>query len=518
MNFMTDTRLTQRTAGLFLAVVVSSLLVLTPVALQADAGDCQTVPSTGQCVGSVLSYCVDVNTANEQVVTVDCNGQVFPSDISGLCITVNTGYGADCAVPEGERCLFTGDQNQTVVAFCGGSNAGCVIDESDHSSLCVAELGTCQPPAQGETFASSCVDDVLIVACQAGQPTGLDCLGLGGSCSGGACVDLGEDSECDDQRLCASGLECHPQLKVCIDSQAHCDPDTAQATCSDDDLRYCSTPHNLWRDVSCADTLGSRSGMTCGPAYNCVDDGSSGACQQVPVGCIGDSTGDGCSVEQGFYCSSGLGCVLGLVNDANEESCRPTADCAFGEQHKGCVGDIATFCITDQQRSVVEAAGVDCASLGSTCVEDVTLGPICRGGLGARCDDPELLPESPFRCEAGLVCVMDGNNFGTCAEPADAGVPDAVAEDVVAVADVWADDAVAADAGFADSNTGDSSMDDATAWDTAVIDSRAGGDKDKDGNAPVESGCGCSQRSVWSGFSSVLLLAAVALISRRWSR
>lgn len=401
----------------------------------AAVGDCGTVTAYGSCYRDVLTYCDAPGTPREQKVTLNCTTEVFPAGVAGVCTLINATYGYDCAVAQGNRCTFVDESNEVVVAYCEGTRPGCVLDPATNNSTCASGVGTCVVPEGGQSFVPTCgLNNILEIGCQETQPIGIDCAALGGTCQNGVCNNVTAGKPCDELKRCATGLTCDDHTHTCVVPADICDPQTHHSTCSDSNtLLYCDSETHLRTRFDCTTVLGETGNTSCGPEYSCVDDGTSKACGAVGSGCIGRSEGSACRVEDGIYCTDGLGCVMGLGpnGSGHVERCTTTATCAFGEPDRGCVGNMATFCVSGPTVTVKDAAAFDCTTFGSICTDDPVLGPICVGQEGARCDDVVAFPDTPFRCAAGLTCVMTSTQFGYCRVPApDAGTrPDAAVVD-----------------------------------------------------------------------------------------
>jgi MYXO-CTERM domain-containing protein len=473
-------------------MLFSVAMVATAPALAAP-GDCGNNSLYGRCVGSVLTWCENQGTINERTATRDC-ATVFPAGTTGECALVSQSYGYDCVAPAAGRCNFVDQAQQQVYALCSGNAPGCVLNEAANTSVCTNGVGPCQAAAAGQSFAPTCVGDVLVFSCQEGQPTGTSCAALGGTCSQGACVNLPAGRDCGPTRSCAQGLTCDQVASVCRDPLDYCQPSTFTPTCSGSSLTYCDGAMGLRTSVDCFNVLGTPGNTTCGPAFHCVDDGVSGACGLLPVACYGAAAGAECSVINGVLCGTGLGCVMGLDAQGRlSEKCQPTANCAFGGTHAGCAGSVATFCVGSQTVTAVEAAGFDCAAFGSSCQVDANTAPYCQGAAGARCDDPTLFPDSPFHCGPGLLCANAGTSFGTCSLP-DAGVGDAGGGDDAAPS---VDGGTLPDGAVADGSVADA----APSPDGSNPSSDGGGNADAGGgqgggggndSGGTGNGCGCS--------------------------
>lgn len=519
--------------SIFYAMLV--IFSATRIAQTAAAETCGTVPTTGSCSGSVLSYCQDPGTSIETLVQVDCSSEVFPADISGQCVQINADYGYDCAVPEGERCIFQDDQNNVVTTFCAGTNPGCIIDENSNSSACRNNMQVCTMAAAGQTFSPVCDGDVLVTRCHEGQPVGIDCAASLGHCNAGRCTSLPAGENCDAVHLCAAGLECDALTETCIDPAQRCNPSTDSNVCNDAEsspiLRYCDANTGLWTEQDCSQAIDNGIDMGCGPAYNCTDNDGNDCSSEVGASCTGSYEGSSCDVAQGLFCEAGLGCVS-HYNGSFFDQCQPTGECSFGDSNIGCVNNVATYCIADAQHAVVEAAGFDCSNLASQCQIDASNGePVCIGDIWAVCDDLSLHPDSPFRCAAGLVCHRElGDALGHCEEPeTDGGLLDATETDATETdAGPALDDAgTAMDANQADSTVADSAVradatvaaDAADEPDASVSQNDAGGAQsaqDAGGNTGAANGGGCGcQTSQTSHSLGLLMLFGFAFALRR---
>jgi hypothetical protein len=390
--------------------------------------DCMGEPETGRCTGDVLTFCDPTEPGGGRVYTVNCATEVFPAGVSATCAEVNPTYGYDCVVAQGEECRFL-DGEQFVYAFCaGGRTSACVADTPDGVHRCSTGAGACTAPEPGSAFRPACSAQVAILQCTEGQPAGLNCAALGGQCTDGACSSLPLGAPCGDRLGCSAAAACDARSQRCVDPTAFCTADSLPPSCAGNVLTRCGEG-GLALPTRCADVLAPDAGGACGLPFTCVPLGGpdGGACDSVTVGCTAAGQGAACNAARQVYCGTGLGCVTRGTGGSTEERCATTASCVPGATHAGCAGSVATYCLGTPAYVVAEAAGLDCATFGSTCalVNDV---PACVGPVGARCDSAELNPGTLLGCTPGLVCVgATGVSLGTCQVP-DAGfAPDASA-------------------------------------------------------------------------------------------
>ena len=369
-------------------------------------GACGNVAETGACNGTVLSFCTAPGTAGETLTTVDCATQVFPQDISGSCTLIDDVYGYDCAVAQGQVCQFLDENNLPVFAYCQGTTPGCVEDLAAARIQCTTLAAPCVPVATGD-YVPTCVGNVLTLDCRSGQPVGVDCASGGGVCLDGQCQQLPQDLPCGDLFTCAAGSVCNAPTQTCQPVNDICDPTTFVRTCNSAALTLCDSTTLLATDVDCAQAI---TGGACGTPYTCVGTGCG-----TPLGCFaGGGAGAACSSTAGVFCGPGLGCVFRYDVTGANETCRNVGNCGADAGHIGCVNNIATSCLSGPEAYVVEAAGLDCTSWGSTCVLDQAGQPVCVGAAGARC---LAQAGSAVGCETGLACITTGTAFGTCGTP-----------------------------------------------------------------------------------------------------
>ncbi len=117
----------------------------------------------------------------------------------------------------------------------------------------------------------------------------------------------------------------------------------------------------------------------------------------------------------GTPCTDNQGCIFAFGAEGVEETCRPTTTCERGAENSVCVGDIATWCVYDPDRTITwgTAQGVDCSTFGGGCGAHPTLGSVCEGAEGTLCNTVDAT--SVFHCAPGLTC--DGDDAltaGTC--------------------------------------------------------------------------------------------------------
>lgn len=157
------------------------------------AATCEALGFEGRCVGTELWFC-----PTTEVVRSECT-------LDGphiACVDGFPGWGAACAVDEGEVCGFVYPDGSDSSYLCTATEAGCVW--SSTGARCVSFVGTCTDADVG-----SCRGSLQIVGCTAGQAAANDCASWGGACAPGRCVEMPEGSPCDGVRsICASGLTC----------------------------------------------------------------------------------------------------------------------------------------------------------------------------------------------------------------------------------------------------------------------------------------------------------------------
>lgn len=388
-------------------------------------GACGSLSYEGECNGFTLRYCAAEATPGETVVTVNCDTEAFPSGLSGTCIFVAPGYGYDCAIPTDGECVFDDGSGEPHVAFCAGSGAGCVLNETDGSSSCESGLAPCSPAGPGESFTAYCEGDLWVRSCTVNQPYMTNCAILGGTCASTGCVDLPEGAACGENAACGAGSFCDEVTRRCVDSASVCGPRTFVERCEGQTFVYCDSVRGRVTEWDCA-----ADGYTCGAQFTCVEGPTTGRCAEVGPSCVGKGSGETCAPERGVYCGPGRSCILersalGPV----EGRCRMAATCGPGDTHAGCVGDIATFCLSDGVITAAEAGGFDCASIGGRCLILASGEPGCASGPGGPCNPPGIIPNGALVCETGGTCRDNGDGTGTCegGEVPDAGVmgPDA---------------------------------------------------------------------------------------------
>lgn len=199
-----------------------------------------------------------------------------------------------------------------------------------------------------------------------------------------------------------------------------CDPFTFVPVCSADtpwEKLTCEAGVNTVVAEDCREAIDIEALTTCGQ-IPCTDvDGES--CNDFKVGCVQPAEGGRCSVRNRFTdgvpCTGLMGCIYALGDDGLEETCRNTTSCEFGEENAECVGNIATWCVYDLDRTITweTAQGVDCASFNATCGSHPELVSVCQGDVGNPCNTVDST--SVFHCLPGLECVGDSAvSAGTC--------------------------------------------------------------------------------------------------------
>jgi MYXO-CTERM domain-containing protein len=160
------------------------------------AGGCGTLTYEGECVGSLLRYCLD----DTEVVEAECSESF---DGTGVCREISTDYGYDCAAPVGGECAFDTGQGLDSV-FCDGTDPGCSTAAA--GSVCTENLGACTDEVDDDT----CQGTNYVIYCWQTQPWVLDCPSFGGTCAANSgCTGIAEGGDCDGSYLhCADGLVC----------------------------------------------------------------------------------------------------------------------------------------------------------------------------------------------------------------------------------------------------------------------------------------------------------------------
>ena len=208
--------------------------------------------------------------------------------------------------------------------------------------------------------------------------------------------------------LLGAGLLC---VSGSVRAQDACDPATFDRTCNGAVLTLCGTA-NTTETVDCAnDLFTTPQNVTCGfegcVGAPCAD--FEETCVGPPGGtCVGYSPIIFDNAADAFFplCQDGNSCVTSIDPQqlVVSDTCVPQvgADCAVGEQHKGCVDNVATVCVGGTGFAVADALGVDCSSYGATCVTDGTGAPFCESASGEVCDPIGANPL--LRCATGLAC------------------------------------------------------------------------------------------------------------------
>ncbi|MBI4816680.1 MAG: hypothetical protein HY791_10505 [Deltaproteobacteria bacterium] len=175
--------------------LLSAIIPFVLLTGNANAEPCGAVTEAGECRGNVVAYC---DQATMELATVDCVADVDPG---AICMTIDSTYGVDCALPAAAECLGQDKNGDYVSMFCQGTNPGC-LDTLD-AQTCFENLGPCTADDEG-----TCNGDQLLVVCNVNQPWVIDCLTYDARCENGACVGAPENGYCDDTVLCDVGLEC----------------------------------------------------------------------------------------------------------------------------------------------------------------------------------------------------------------------------------------------------------------------------------------------------------------------
>jgi len=182
------------------SLVVVFALAASRFAAAQDGGVpivCGALDDEGACFGETAAWCSGPND-DGQGAALDTRAFDCASH-DATCVEVG-GVGAWCVAPLGSPCALDGETRVAQLG-CGALQLdlalGCDLEEG-----CRAASVPC-PPAG----ATSCAGDTLVLSCAAfGQPLVVRCTGV---CSEGRCLDQGEGSLCDAERLsCAEGLTC----------------------------------------------------------------------------------------------------------------------------------------------------------------------------------------------------------------------------------------------------------------------------------------------------------------------
>jgi hypothetical protein len=168
---------------------------------QAPEPVCGGVDELGACNGTMLSFCNEDDSGDENLVEYDCAG-LFPGGATTSCIEVGDGY-HDCAVNPGDQCLYFTATGDPVLASCSGPAPGCVWGAT--GVTCQSNVGACSD-TMGWCFANR-----LVLDCNGTQPFVLDCSAAGGQCNeaGAVCSNVPAGGSCGEDLLeCAAGLTC----------------------------------------------------------------------------------------------------------------------------------------------------------------------------------------------------------------------------------------------------------------------------------------------------------------------
>ena len=179
--------------------------LLTALVFIPAAASAQEMPQTcteanvltleGECQGTDAVFCSDpMNPDTAEVVTYPCGDLLADGSVVGGCDVID-GWGSWCVYDEGESCAFSAGDGSVFMA-CGSDDGG--LDTTmacSYSEGCVSGSSACTPPAEGQTYASTCEGDNLVFGCTAyGQKILADCTDadlVGGTgCSGNACVGI----------------------------------------------------------------------------------------------------------------------------------------------------------------------------------------------------------------------------------------------------------------------------------------------------------------------------------------
>ncbi|MFO0726997.1 MAG: thrombospondin type 3 repeat-containing protein [Myxococcota bacterium] len=220
------------------ALLLSTFLGLTALpALAQDAGvPCGNVTAQGECQGNTLRYC-NTQATPPELVTADCPSAVANS----MCSLINASYGYDCAVATGSGCVFMDSMGQNFPALCQGSGAACVLNSTGNA--CRTGLASC---ADGDM--NVCSGNYLVLLCQAGQPTAIDCGDLGATCSGNVCMGATVGKPCNQNITCAANLSCDGTSMTCV-SSAPVDTDHDGIVDSSDNCPFVANPDQANLDL-----------------------------------------------------------------------------------------------------------------------------------------------------------------------------------------------------------------------------------------------------------------------------
>jgi len=172
------------------------LILLLMRAGTAAAAPCGNVTYEGECMGTLLRYCLD-----DELVEVDCVAEYTANTV---CMELDPTYGFGCAVAVGEDCYYTDVDDEIIVAACQGNDPACLEDAT--TAVCAENLGPCT-----EADVDTCTPrgGLIMLCTEFKQPNILDCTALGGVCAAGQCGQIPEGGYCDDiYAFCAMDFVC----------------------------------------------------------------------------------------------------------------------------------------------------------------------------------------------------------------------------------------------------------------------------------------------------------------------
>ena len=269
----------------------------------------------------------------------------------------------------------------TVLDGCSAGECGGVDKDCGDSNACNG-VETCDPSV-------GCVPGIDL-ACDDGIPCTTDtCAPAEG------CKHFGEDSACDDGKVCNGAEECDPKIG-CTALDA---PDGT--LCDDENI---CTLNDTCVGGSCTGGFNP-----CDDENPCTNDTcttAGGGCKSVPVeGFKACDDGDECTLEDqctGGFCKSTVDADCDDSNACTNDACLPESGCS-NLPNAATTCDDGDACTTGDScvAGTGECAGavVDCSTLTNDCAVGVCEGGTCKANpLEGSCDDDDL-------CTTGDVCV-----------------------------------------------------------------------------------------------------------------
>ncbi len=320
-----------------------------------------------QALANGTSVIQSADTASLILGTAICNefGNVLPVDIDfgQVTVTVQECFdNTDC-----DDAQFCNGPEQCVGNVCQAGTApncadaiGCTDDSCDFAAN--AGTGAClnvpnDANCDDNQFCNGAETCSATLDCQAGTaPNCADAIGCtddscdfaanGGT---GACLNAPNDANCDDNQFCNGAETCSATL----DCQAGTAPNCADAIgCTDDSCDFAANAGtgaclNAPNDANCDDNQFCNGAETCSATLDCQA-GTAPNCADA-IGCTDDS----CD----FAANAGTGACLNAPNDANcddnqfcngAETCSATLDCQAGTAPNcadaiGCTDDSCDF-------------------------------------------------------------------------------------------------------------------------------------------------------------------------------